>query len=334
LSNKKWYASTLGAVLVMASISGCGVHSSTDNTVNGTSVTNTVGSAQMPPEPHYTGQVVATYAGGQLTKPELDAQYNLQVVLPGLDKQESKKDFVTYYVVWYKYLYGQASKEPGFTYDPKQAQSMVDQSVQQMLGTNYKTADDVYAKMKDLGLSKNDLLLLAAKGEALKVYLTKQMQGVTVSDSDAKAYYAAHKSDFVQVTVNHVLVASLDEAKKVEAQLKAGADFAKTADKYSTDPGVKQNHGAYADQLASTFVTEFAKAAETLPIGQISDPVHTQFGYHVMRVDKRTQQSFDQVKDTIVKQMLPQLQQQKEQSIYKAATTAAKIQIKAKDADL
>lgn len=329
--NKKRCLTAVGALILAMSMVGCGA-AGTSNT--GNTAANATASGQMPTEPTYTGPIVAAYQGGELTKQELDKQYNLQVVLPGLEQQESKKAFLTYYIVWYKYLYGQAVKDPTFKYSAQGAQTMADQSIQQLVGTPYKTADDVKAKMKQLGLTENDMLLLAAKGEALKNYLTNEMKSVQVTDASAQQYYDAHKSDFIQVTVDHVLVSTQDQAKKVESELKAGADFAKTADKYSIDPGVKQNHGTYADQLASSFVPEFAKAAETLPIGQISDPVHTQFGYHVMRVDKRTQLTFDQAKDQIQKQLLPQLQNQKEQDIYSTATKSANIQMKVKEADL
>jgi foldase protein PrsA len=326
--------STLSAALIVTTLAGCTSNAPTSNTGNTVGSATPTGSSQMPPEPQYTGPVVATFEGGQLTKQELDKQYNLQVVLPGLEKQETKKAFINYYIAWYKYLYQEALKTPGFTYDPKKAQDMENQTVQQLLGTTYKTTDDVYAKLKELGLTQDDLLLISAKGEYLSAYLANQMKGVQVTDASAQAYYDKHKSDYLQVTVDHILVTSLEQGKKVESELKAGAEFAKTADKYSTDPGVKQNHGTYTDQLASTFVPEFAKAAETLPIGQISDPVHSQFGYHVMRVDKRTQLTFAQVKDQIQKQLLSQVQHDKVQAIQKDTGDAAKIHLTVSEADL
>ncbi|MCL6593866.1 MAG: peptidylprolyl isomerase, partial [Alicyclobacillus sp.] len=165
-------------------------------------------------------------------------------------------------------------------------------------------------------------------------YLLDQMKTVQVTDQQAQDYYNQHTSDYLQVTVDQILVSSLDQAKNIEAQLKAGANFQKLADQYSIDPGVKENHGTYSDQLVSSFVPEFAQACKTLPIGQISDPVQTQYGYHILRVDKRTQLSFDQVKDNIKQQLLQQAQNDKEQEIYQSALKAANIQIKVKDDQL
>jgi foldase protein PrsA len=324
LQNRKWLATTAVALMSVGLLAGCG---NGGGQANQTSSAQNTAAATLPPARSYSGPVVATYQGGKLTKSELDTEYNLQVVLPGLQQRESKKAFVTYYIVWYKYLYQEAKKQKGITIDVAQANQAADQSLAQLVGQQYKTQQDVNNKMTSLGLNKNDLVRLAAKGQYLQQYLQSQVKGLNVTDAQAQQYYNQHKSDYIQVTVDHILVKTEAEAKKIEAQLKAGANFKAMADKYSIDPGVKQNHGTYANQLASQFVPAFAKAAETLPIGKISNPVHSQYGYHIMRVDKRTQLSFAQVKSQIDQTLLPQMQNQKEQSIYQAAVSSAKINI-------
>ncbi|RIV19186.1 hypothetical protein D2Q93_13220 [Alicyclobacillaceae bacterium I2511] len=349
LQHKRYLTSAVAVFLSLGILSGCGsaansTNSTTANTASvGTASSGTqnttssiipVSSQPIPSAPQYSGPVVVTYSGGSIHKQELDTQYNLQVVFPGLQQQESMKSFVTYYVVWYKYLLGQAQKDTSIKVDPTQARQAANTMLQQLIGHPYATANDALSKLKSLGLSTEDLVRLSAQQSQLEQYLNKQLQTSTVSDAQMQSYYSQHKSDYLQVTVQHILVSSLSQAQSIEAQLKKGANFTQLADKYSQDPAVKQNHGKYVDQMASSFVPTFAKAVETLPIGEISSPVKTQFGYHIIKVDQRTQLSFTQVKSQIQQQLLTQVRNSKEQSIYNSAIAAAKVRIIVPDSQL
>ena len=328
----KWRLAAVTVVMAAASVLiGCGP---TNNTTNNTTQAGAPTNLNLPKDPTYTGPIVAKFNGGELTKQEFDAEYNLQVVLPGLTSHESKADFLNYYVVWYKYLYAKAIKTAQTPVNTAQAQQLADQSIQQLVGAQFKTKQDVLNKLKSMNLSEDDLVRLAEKGQILQEYLQSQLKGVTVSDKDAEAYYKAHQSDYIQVTVDQILLSSEQKAKQIQAQLKAGANFAKLADANSIDPSVKQNHGHFADQMASSFVPQFAKACETLPIGQISDPVQTQFGYHILKVDSRKQLSYSQVADQIKQQLLPQAQRAKEQSLFNSAKQSADIKLTVKASDL
>jgi foldase protein PrsA len=127
-------------------------------------------------------------------------------------------------------------------------------------------------------------------------------------------YYQAHLSDYAtEACVRHILIAdkdasgqldynaSLADARKVKAQLDAGGDFAAAAKQYSQDNqgtgggsaaqgGVLQ--GSATDSCLTSadlqqLVTEFAQAVVKLPVNSISDPVKTQFGYHLIEVTSR-----------------------------------------------
>lgn len=104
-----------------------------------------------------------------------------------------------------------------------------------------------------------------------------------------------------EVHARHILVESEDEAKALLAELKKGADFAELAKQKSKDPGAA-NGGDLGYFTKDQMVPEFAEVAFKLDKGQLSNPVKTQFGWHVIRVeDKRQRQppSFDQVKDQL-----------------------------------
>ena len=105
-----------------------------------------------------------------------------------------------------------------------------------------------------------------------------------------------------EVHARHILVETEDEAKAVLAELRKGTDFASLARLKSKDPGAAAEGGDLGYFTKDQMVPEFAEAALKLEKGQLSEPVKTQFGWHVIQVeDKRDRPipSFDQVKDQI-----------------------------------
>jgi foldase protein PrsA len=109
---------------------------------------------------------------------------------------------------------------------------------------------------------------------------------VKVSDADISAYYNQHKGDYQQTEsreVRHILVKKKALAERIYNELKDGADFAKLASKYSQDEGTKDQGGkytAYKGQSVPPF-DKFVFAART---GELSQPIKTEFGWHVIEV--------------------------------------------------
>jgi len=104
-----------------------------------------------------------------------------------------------------------------------------------------------------------------------------------------------------EVHARHILVETEDEAKAVVAELKKGTDFAELAKAKSKDPG-SADGGDLGYFTKDQMVPEFSEVAFKLDKGQLSDPVKSQFGWHVIKVeDKRTRQppEFDKVKDQL-----------------------------------
>ena len=105
-----------------------------------------------------------------------------------------------------------------------------------------------------------------------------------------------------EVHARHILVEKEDEAKAILADLKKGGDFLAIAKEKSKDPGSKETGGDLGYFTKDQMVPEFAEAAFKLDKGQISDPIKTQFGWHVLKVeDKRNKPvpEFEKVKDQI-----------------------------------
>lgn len=87
-----------------------------------------------------------------------------------------------------------------------------------------------------------------------------------------------------QIHVEHILVKTFEEAQKVSARLQAGEDFSKLAAELSIDPSAKTNQGNLGWAVKGQFVQEFDDAAFALPVLQVSNPVTTSFGVHLIRV--------------------------------------------------
>ncbi|MDP3387003.1 MAG: peptidylprolyl isomerase [Eubacteriales bacterium] len=136
---------------------------------------------------------------------------------------------------------------------------------------------------------------------------------VNVSDSDVLAYYNANTGQFAnneEVTASHILVATKEESDRIAIEINEGLDFAEAAKKYSSCPS-KEVGGNLGTFEKGRMVPEFEKAAFSLPVGVVSEPIETQFGFHLIKVDDRSNPGvaeFVEVKDSIRTQMINQMQ--------------------------
>ncbi len=157
-----------------------------------------------------------------------------------------------------------------------------------------KLADNPDFKRR-LAFLRNKLLMGFELQEEAKAALTEEALQQTYNDA------VKSMGGQEEVRARHILVENEDEAKAIVDQLKGGADFATLAKEKSKDPG-----GADGGDLGyftkDQMVPEFADVAFKMYPGQLSNPVKTQFGWHIIKVeDKRTKQppEFEKVKDQI-----------------------------------
>jgi peptidyl-prolyl cis-trans isomerase C len=125
-----------------------------------------------------------------------------------------------------------------------------------------------------------------------------------VTDEEIKTAYDAESAKVAQterVRARHILLGSEKEANDILARLKAGEKFPDLAKKYSLD-GSKDYGGDLGYFTAPEMVAEFSKAAFALKVGEVSPPVKTDFGWHIIKLEDRklgAAQPFDQVKSAI-----------------------------------
>ena len=175
---------------------------------------------------------------------------------------------------------------------------------------------------KDAGLEK-DPEVKARLDEVTKqilaqAYLEKKLLNQQrVSEEEVKAYYEKHREKYQEpraVRARHILIEvpqgatpeqekeALKKAQRLRERILKGEDFAKLAQEYSADPGTKEKGGELGFFTQGQMVKEFEEAAFRLKPGEISEPVRTPFGYHLIQVEEvkeAKQRSFAEVKDTV-----------------------------------
>ena len=126
-----------------------------------------------------------------------------------------------------------------------------------------------------------------------------------VTDDEIKKYFEDNKDEFAKVDASHILVQDEETAKEIKEKIDNGEDFAKLAEEYSTDTASAKNGGSVGAFAKGQMVKEFEDAAFAMKEGEVSDPVKSQFGYHIIKVNKVTD-SFEDSKEEITKKIKDQ----------------------------
>ncbi|MBY0123059.1 peptidylprolyl isomerase [Bacillus sp. S/N-304-OC-R1] len=142
----------------------------------------------------------------------------------------------------------------------------------------------------------------------MKTYLaTKKLlePRISITDDEIKTYFEENKDNYAQpeqVEASHILVKDEATANEVIKKLNAGADFSELAKEYSTDESSSASGGELGYFGRGEMVKEFEDAAFSLDIGKISEPIQSEYGYHIIKVTdkkKAKEANFDAVKDEI-----------------------------------
>jgi peptidyl-prolyl cis-trans isomerase C len=164
-----------------------------------------------------------------------------------------------------------------------------------------KAAED--KKVPDQKEFKSRLTFI--RNKLLMETLLQDIGKAAVTDAEMKKVYEEamkQQGSEQEVRARHILVPTEEEAKAVLAEIKKGTDFAELARQKSKDPGAAAEGGDLGYFTKDQMVPEFSAVAFKLDKGQVSDPVKTQFGWHIIKVeDKRSKPvpAFDQVKSQV-----------------------------------
>jgi len=214
------------------------------------------------------GEIVAKVNGEAITKEEL---YQEMLSTGGkqlLDRLINQK------------LIEQAAKEKGVTVTDEQVDEGLNEMKEQFGGESsfqfylaqFGMTEDVFRQ--DI---RNQLLVEAILGPEIEI-----------TEDELKTYFEENKDLFdekEQVRARHILVETEEQAKEVLAKLEQGESFEALAEQYSTDEGTKSNGGDLGYFERGVMVAEFEEAAFSLKPGETSQPVKTQYGYHIIKVE-------------------------------------------------
>ncbi len=251
---------------------------------------------------------VATYKGGVITKIELDTYistvtfYNPQTA-SSVNNPSFKQEMLRQ-LIGLKVLSARADDAA-----VKQAEAAVANEMTQII-QYFGSSSALGAVLKPLNLTELDLkryIQLRAQSQ--------QAVQLLIDDTALQAEYDrqrnADPAAFVTATVRHILISTADpntgqalrteeealaKAKGLRDELLKGASFDELAKANSDDEGSKNSGGRYENAAISGYVAAFKKAAAELPLKQLSEPVKTEFGYHLIEVEARSTQSLEQVK--------------------------------------
>src|SRR5262249_4615843 len=155
-------------------------------------------------------------------------------------------------------------------------------------------------------------------------------------DAEVHKYYDDHKNDYERVKARHILVRfkgsavpagakkelteeeALAKVTAIRARLVAGEDFATVAKAESDDAGSGANGGELDFFNHGQMVAPFDKAAFAAPVGQVTEPVKSQFGYHLILVEKHETRTFDEARSDIEKKLRPELVKKAVENLQKS----------------
>ena len=160
-------------------------------------------------------------------------------------------------------------------------------------------------------------LLELTKVNLLKNYAFNKLIGIEeASEKEIEDFYEQYKENFQKpemLNASHILVESEEKAKEIADEIKNGLSFEDAAMKYSSCPS-KEQGGNLGEFGRGQMVPEFENAALEMEEGSISDPVKSQFGYHIIKLNQKlpaTVSAIEEVQDEITNQIIRMKQQDK-----------------------
>lgn len=212
--------------------------------------------------------------------------------------------------------------------------SQIDETINQYK-TQYPEEGQFESVLEQNGVTEDGLKESLRKQIIMSAVQKDMLKDIAVTDEDVQTYYDENKDAKYAVgagaTVAHILVADEETAKSLKAKLDAGADFATLAKENSTDTGTKDKGGSlgFVAYNSTQLVPEFMDGFKNLKEGEISGPVKSQYGYHLIKATGLKEAEvtpLDQVKDEIKSTLL----QQKQQDTFNSKIAEWKNELKVK----
>lgn len=264
--------------------------------------------------------VIAEYQGGKITEGQLNEYLNILAFLdfqvsmmlsdPKMKAQmdEFKRIILKGFAAELM-IAKEVKKDKEYGEKAEKEMKNLEQSLKQPMipmDDEQKPPKNLAEAIQGKGFTKDGLKMFIIRNLQRNDYFKDQMKG----------------KKYDKVKVNHILVAFEPEGKKkrsdaeakkradeVKKKLESGEDFKKLAKQYSDDPGSKDK-GGLVEGSADQFVPEFAKMVRTHDLNKISDPIKTEYGYHIVKVLERSEEDLDKAPEEVKQQKIQQLNQE------------------------
>ena len=187
-------------------------------------------------------------------------------------------------------------------------------------------SDKFKDEQKKLGVKDSFYKDKIMEQEFLKAHEKKVKGSFEIKDEELKNYYEEHKNEYYLAKVSHILLKTEEEANQVYGELSEN-NFGELAKKYSKDQNSKESNGFLGEFKSGIFEESVDEEIKKLNAGQISKPVKSKLGYHIIRVDEKKVQPFSDVKDSIKTEIL----NNKYQEYLKALKDKAEVKINLED---
>lgn len=284
-------------------------------------------------------QVVATFGNNTITRGQLDNSYefaemkaSMQYMGQQLDPEVDIETYTQYKayalddLVEKDLVIAQAEKE-NIQIDQAKLDEAV-KSATEEFKKNFQDADGNFNQtqydeyLKSVGITEEVQNENTIKQEKVELIWEQFLKNVTPpTDDEVKADYdnnkATYEKDYNKLDTAHILISTQEDSKRTEeealkraeevkAKLDAGGDFAALAKEYSDDTSNKDKGGEISEQTFGSLDEGYVNGAKVLQVGQISGPVKSSFGYHIIKLNSISfdGDSFDKVKQAISDKLL------------------------------
>lgn len=234
-------------------------------------------------------------------------------------------------------LYRQEAQARGVRVSDSQVEATLEEQYTSFLRSNNVTEEQLIDYLEQQGSSLTafrESIRAEIEVELLQVAVNESVAGlIAPTEDELMAYYEAHIAEYdvgEKVRASHVLTEDLETAQEVKALLDDGADFAELASIYSIDTNTKESGGDLDWFGRGETVSEFEEAVFALRVGEISEPVQTEYGYHIIKLTDREAAhtpTFDEVRDDVYEDYAAEETEHRVEERFRELRAASQIEV-------
>lgn len=234
-------------------------------------------------------------------------------------------------------LLSQAAQESDVEVTKEEKDEYFNQQVEQVKQQNDLSQEEFEQVLQQQGISSMEEYkerFLENSNILVDKFLQSEVYSdINISKEEAKSYYENNKEEFEQskrVDISHILVEDAETAEELKTKVENGKDFATVAENNSIDEQSASKGGRLGFIEKGQIIPEFEEAAFNLEVGEVSDVIQTQNGYHILTVndiEKASQKSFEEVRDQIEETLKNNKSQEKYQEYVENLRDEANVEI-------